>query len=297
MVKQSAKHLVEEATARSNCVQRALQRQSHFFFPSIKNMTIADGTLTNESLSNGTAVNGHATSGDVPHLPSTNGHVPERSNVNGSTPNGYGYNGTSTNGHTFNGEGLNGAPVEHHETSLANDEGPAFTPMAICGMACRLPGGIDCPQKFWDFLLAKGDARTRVPSSRFNASAFSSPDQKPGTIISEYGYFLDESVDLGALDTSFFPTPRADVERMDPQQRLLLEVTREALDDAGEVTHRGDNIGVYVGSYGQDWLDLVTRDPQRYGRYEVTTTADFMLSNRMSYELDFRGPRYVSFPP
>jgi acyl transferase domain-containing protein len=158
-------------------------------------------------------------------------------------------------------------------------------------MACRLPGGLHSPQELWEFLLAKGDARTRVPETRYNISAYHSPTKKPGMTVSEYGYFLDESVDLAALDTSFFSMPRREVERLDPQQRLLLEVSREALEDAGEVNWKGENIGVYIGTYGQDWYDLVLSETQRYSTYQVTTSHDFMVSNRVSYEMDLRGPR------
>ncbi|KAH8805416.1 hypothetical protein F5884DRAFT_846143 [Xylogone sp. PMI_703] len=156
-------------------------------------------------------------------------------------------------------------------------------------MACRLPGGIHSPNQLWDFLLAKGDARTRVPGTRYNISAYHSATKKPGTTVADYGYFLDETVDLGALDPSFFSIPRAEMERLDPQQRLLLEVSREALDDAGEVGWRGSNIGVYVGNYGQDYYDLFNRETQMYG-YQVTATNDFMVSNRLSYEMDLHGP-------
>ncbi|KAI1173654.1 hypothetical protein F4777DRAFT_589726 [Nemania sp. FL0916] len=167
---------------------------------------------------------------------------------------------------------------------------PKFTPIAICGMACRLPGGIDSPNELWDFLLSKGDARTLVPESRFNISGYYSDSKKPGTTRTQYGYFLDESTDLGALDTSFFPMARKELENLDPQQRLLLEVTRECIDDAGVVECKGKNIGVYIGSFGNDWYDLALADHQKSDLYQVSTGHDFALSNRISYEMDLRGP-------
>lgn len=176
-----------------------------------------------------------------------------------------------------------------HTMSNDNQSG-TFMPMAICGMACRLPGGLHSPEQLWSFLLAKGDAKSRIPESRFNVEAYYSPDKKPGTTVSKHGYFLDETVNLAALDTSFFSMARSEVERLDPQQRLLLEVSRECLDDAGQVGWRGSNIGVYVGNYGQDWYDIFNREYQMYGA-QVTVNNDFMLANRVSYEMDLRGPR------
>lgn len=169
------------------------------------------------------------------------------------------------------------------------------SPIAICGMALRLPGGLESPQQFWDFLVAKGDARGRVPESRYNISAYYSQSGRPGTIGTEHGYFLsdDDVQQLGALDAGRFSISRAELECADPQQRRMLEVVRECLDDAGEVGFRGASIGCYMGSYGEDWLEMQNRDPQQSGIYRLDGYGDFMLSNRISYEMDLRGPRYV----
>ncbi|KAH7371058.1 hypothetical protein BKA66DRAFT_498750 [Pyrenochaeta sp. MPI-SDFR-AT-0127] len=157
-------------------------------------------------------------------------------------------------------------------------------------MACRLPGGISSPKGLWDFLIAGRDGRSRVPKSRFNIDGFYSPTKRPGTINSEYGYFLDESVNLGGLDNSFFSMGRSELESLDPQQRILLEVARESLDDAGEVGWKGSNIGVYVGNFTQDWYDMMVRDGLRHNQYAMATSNDFMVSERVSHELDLRGP-------
>lgn len=51
--------------------------------------------------------------------------------------------------------------------------------IAICGMAIRLPWGIQSPQELWDFLITKGDARGPVPKSRYNVTAII-PKSKTG---------------------------------------------------------------------------------------------------------------------
>lgn len=133
-------------------------------------------------------------------------------------------------------------------------------PIAICGMACRLPGGIHSPRQLWDFLLAKGDARAEVPASRYRVSSHYSSTAKPGAVKTEYGYFLDENVKLDSLDTSFFSISKAELERVDPQQRQFLEVARECIDDAGEVNWRGSKTGVYAGNFGEDWCEIFAKD-------------------------------------
>lgn len=163
-------------------------------------------------------------------------------------------------------------------------------PLAICGMACRLPGGLHNPQQLWDFLVAGGDARSRVPESRYKVSNFYSTTGKTGVMNTEYGYFLDESIDLGHLDASLFKIPRAELERTDPHQRQLMEVSRECFEDAGEVNWQGKTIGCYVGTMGDDWNQMYAKDNQQYGVYRAGGFSDFMLANRLSYELNLRGP-------
>jgi acyl transferase domain-containing protein len=198
--------------------------------------------------------------------------------INGATLNGHPTNGVHTNG--TNGTSANGV---HRNAQV---------PIAICGMACRLPGGLMTPDDLWDFLLAKKDARCRVPQSRYNIDSYYSDTKQPGTVSTEYGYFLDESVDVGALDTSFFTMTRTEVERADPQQRLMLEVAREAFEDAGVTNWRGKTIGTYIGNFGEDWLEMFGKETQPWGIHRISGSGDFVVANRLSYEFDLQGPRY-----
>ncbi|WZH49456.1 Polyketide synthase [Fusarium acuminatum] len=204
-----------------------------------------------------------------------NGHAP----TNGSHTNGNGVNG---NGHT------NG-----YTPSVSSSDSSSAEPIAICGMSVRLPGGLHSPQVLWDFLVNKGDARGPVPESRYKASSFWSETTKPGTVKTQQGYFLDESIDIASVDTSFFTMRKAEVERADPQQRQMLEVARECLEDAGEFDWKGRAIGCYMGSFGEDWTEMFAKEAQQYGLYRVTGYGDFMLPNRVSYELDLMGPSMV----
>jgi hypothetical protein len=177
------------------------------------------------SITNGTNVaNGNGVNGTNGHVNGTNGHP------NGT--NGYANGSLQENG--INGGSLaNGTNGAHMD-----DANKKAIPVAICGMGLRLPGGSSTPQEFWEFLVNKGDARGRIPMSRYNVSAYHETTKRPTTVATEYGYFLDESVKLGAMDTSRFSMSRADVEFADPQQRRLLEVVMEAFEDAGEAKFR-----------------------------------------------------------
>ncbi|KAF2462908.1 uncharacterized protein BDR25DRAFT_298851 [Lindgomyces ingoldianus] len=198
----------------------------------------------------------------------------------------------------LNGTHVHGTALHDHDTHKDNGSNghatkaePVFEPVAICGMACRLPGGVSSPAALWDLLIAGGDGRCRVPQSRYNIAGHYSAAKRPGTVDVEYGYFLDESVDLAGLDTSFTALGRAELERLDPQQRLLLEVVREALHDAGTTGWAGTNTGVYIGSFGEDWHDILRRDELLMSSiYSLSGSQDYMASARVGHELDLQGP-------
>ena len=166
-----------------------------------------------------------------------------------------------------------------------------FEPIAVCGLGIRLPGGVCDAEGFWDLLVKGRDARGPIRSDRYNSDSFSDVLGKKGAIKTQYGYFLDD--DLTSLDTSFFSMSKSELERLDPQQRQLLEVTRECLENAGEINYRGKLVGCFVGTFGEDWLQISARETQHSGGYIVTGHGDLMIANRISYEYDLRGPRCV----
>lgn len=251
--------------------------------------------------------------------PRTNGvnGAPRTNGVNGASLNN-GVNSTNsyTNGESHengvNGElhanGTNGTNGMHVE-----DTNKKAVPIAICGMGLRLPGGSSTPQEFWEFLVNKGDARGKVPTSRYNVSAYHETTKRPTTVATEYGYFLDEDIKLSAMDTTRFSMSRADVEYADPQQRRLLEVVTEAFEDAGEAKFRvrvssnvsqepleianmfsqGKKIGCYFGNMNEDWGEMMNRDPLWHGPNKIDGYQDWMLANRISYEFGLTGPRFA----
>ncbi|PHH63651.1 hypothetical protein CDD81_5632 [Ophiocordyceps australis] len=161
-------------------------------------------------------------------------------------------------------------------------------PIAIVGIGLRLPGSLSTTKDFWDFLLSKKDGRCRVPKDRYNVDAFRGPGRDQ--VASEYGYFLKDT-NLRAFDVGFFSLSQSEAAMLDPQQRLLLEVVWECMENAGQTNWQGTDIGCFVGSYGQDWHDMISLDTQSSSIYRITGNSDFVLSNRISYEFDLKGPR------
>lgn len=123
-------------------------------------------------------------------------------------------------------------------------------PIAVVGMACRLPGDSNSPKALWDLLLRGDVAENKAPASRFNLETHYNGSTKRNTMRSPGGMFL-ENIDPRDFDAPFFGTSSADAKSMDPQQRQLLEVVYECLENAGIPLESlsGAPVGCFVGSY------------------------------------------------
>ncbi|WP_242395324.1 type I polyketide synthase, partial [Anaeromyxobacter oryzisoli] len=166
----------------------------------------------------------------------------------------------------------------------------ADEPVAIVGIGCRFPGGGDSPEAFWRVLVEGIDAIGEIPRDRWPIERFYDPDpQRPGHTHVRHGGFLR---DVDRFDCDFFGISPREAQRMDPQQRLLLEVAWEALEDAGVVPSRlaGERVGVYVGISGSEYEHLQLRDLDGIDAYFATGNALSVAANRISYQLDLRGP-------
>ncbi|KAI0178953.1 putative polyketide synthase [Hypoxylon sp. FL1284] len=209
-----------------------------------------------------------------------NGH--ENGHENGHQ-NGYqnGHQNGYQNGHITNG-------VNGNEGLVNGNLKAGSDPIVICGMACRLPGGISSPQEFWNFLVEGRDGRSRVPKSRYNTDAYFSRTGKPGTTRTHYGYFIDD--DLQTFDASCFNMSIKELQHLDPLQRLALFVARECVDDAGAADVKGQHIGVYMGTIARGWSEMSEKDIQSFSAYDLLGMGNFSLSNRVSYEMGLTGP-------
>ena len=166
-------------------------------------------------------------------------------------------------------------------------------PIAIVGMSCRLPGGGNTLDEFWDNLIAGKDTVVPVPADRWSTKKFYDPDpDKPGKMYMREGAFLD--TDIAAFDALFFGLSPREAQILDPQQRLALELTIEAADDAGiRLEDLSDSdTGVFMGGFFMDHLSLHTHYLNRREISSVSSTAVSctLLSNRISYSLNLKGP-------
>ena len=165
--------------------------------------------------------------------------------------------------------------------------------IAVVGLACRFPAGIDSIDALWQALLSKTNTAGPVPSDRWEADRFFSPDERAkGMSYVKRGNFLQQ--DVRSFDAAFFDIPPKMAENLDPQQRLLLEVVWEAFENAGlDLTvHAGKPVGVYVGGFMLDHMASQMQPANRSLNNQNTAAGMMMtmLSNRISHAFDLRGP-------
>ncbi|WP_277182759.1 type I polyketide synthase [Caballeronia sp. BR00000012568055] len=165
--------------------------------------------------------------------------------------------------------------------------------IAIIGMACRLPGGMDDLDTLLASLRARKVTAGPVPADRWDTRRYFAADEHAkGKAYVERGNFLTQ--DIRAMDAGFFDLPARLAETLDPMQRLLLELTWEAFENAGlDLTaHAGKQVGVYVGGFMLDHM-ITLMQPENRARHNAGTAAGMMmtmLSNRLSHAFDLRGP-------
>ncbi|ACU36617.1 type I polyketide synthase [Actinosynnema mirum] len=164
-------------------------------------------------------------------------------------------------------------------------------PIAIVSMACRYPGDVRTPEQLWDLVANGVDAISPFPTDRGwdSAALYDADPDRPGTSYVHEGGFVH---DAGSFDAAFFGVSPREALAMDPQQRVLLELTWEAVERAGVDPRslRGKRVGVFAGTGGQDYADLLDHAPEEVEAFLATATSAAVLSGRVSYAFGFEGP-------
>lgn len=164
--------------------------------------------------------------------------------------------------------------------------------IGVMGVGCRLPGSANYAA-FKQLLLDGVCAVSEIPNDRFIKSRWWYP--KPGQSGKAYTFAAGIVDNIWDFDPTPFGISPREATQMDPQQRLMLEVVWEAIEDAG-IAHTqlaGQKVGVYVGAASTDYRDHFLFDPASVDPYLMTGNTLSLVSNRISYIFDFRGPSFT----
>ncbi|CAN9190585.1 unnamed protein product [Alternaria alternata] len=156
-------------------------------------------------------------------------------------------------------------------------------PIAIVGLAFKLPQDIEDEASFWRILEQGQSVMTEWPKSRVDVNAFArSPEAALNTVGSDQGIF----------DAPFFSISSKEASAMDPQQRMLLETSYHALENAGIPLSRiaGTETGVFVGTMESDYHRTISKDPDDAPLTTATGISVSIMANRLSWYFDLKGP-------
>lgn len=185
--------------------------------------------------------------------------------------------------------------------ALSEPAGKAVKPIAIVGIACRLPMSPD-KEEYWDNLVNGRNCFISKPIEKLiEDRVFTNPhyaefyDRVRHTEEMEdleryVGPYLE---DADKFDAQFFGITDAEADTMDPQHRIFLEQAWRALEDAGysEDTIRGTRTGCFVGRDGTNsnfYRHMVGPESSYHGGIW-----EGILASRINYHFDLRGPSSV----
>ncbi|WP_435613487.1 type I polyketide synthase [Streptomyces sp. bgisy159] len=178
-------------------------------------------------------------------------------------------------------DALFGTAQERHEVTVRTTD---TDPVVVVGMGCRLPGGIDGPDRLWELLAAGGDTAGGFPEDRGwdLATLREASDTAAGGFLTE----------ASAFDAAFFGISPREAQALDPQQRLVLETSWEALERSGiaPTTLKGSRTGVFVGAGSSGYAAGLTEVPEGLGGHLLTGQAGSVVSGRVAYALGLEGP-------
>ncbi|MEH6374745.1 type I polyketide synthase [Streptomyces sp. KLMMK] len=166
--------------------------------------------------------------------------------------------------------------------------------IAVIGIGCRFPGGVESPGGLWQLAAEGRQTVGPVPAGRWDAARLAALHDPELAERAGHGCFVEG--DVWAWDPQALSVAPGEQRWVDPQFRLLAEVAWEAVEHAGIPVGRlrGTDTGVYMGTYAPDNLFREARpvqdapnSPYLFGNFTASA------AGRVAFAMDLRGPVMV----
>lgn len=161
--------------------------------------------------------------------------------------------------------------------------------VAIIGASGIFPGAANLDE-FWDNLRNGVDGIVEIPKERWDSAKYYCADDMSGNYIkTKRGGFIQ---DVDKFDAPFFHISPLEAEMMDPQQRLYLQEVWKSIETSGYKASAlsGRQIGVFTGVQFSDYQQLIFEQMSEVHPLVGTGNSHAMISNRVSYFLNLKGP-------
>ncbi|KAL4876856.1 hypothetical protein BJY04DRAFT_231310 [Aspergillus karnatakaensis] len=181
--------------------------------------------------------------------------------------------------------------IAHDNYDALNDE--SENKIAVVGMSCRLPGGADDLERFWELLEDGRDVHQHIPADRYDVETHTDPTgRRVNTSQTPFGCFINEP---GLFDAGFFDMSPREAGQTDPTHRLALLTAYEALEQSGYVPDRTPSstrqtVGTMYGQCSDDYREA--NAGQDIDMYFIPGNYRAFAPGRISYFFKFSGPSF-----
>lgn len=171
--------------------------------------------------------------------------------------------------------------------------GKAQDGIAIIGFSCQFPQAESLTQ-YWENLHQGRTCFCEIPQKRWTLNGFYEAEMTSAINNAKsycrLGGFIDS---FDQFDPLFFNLSPVDVYNLDPQERLILTNSWQAMEDSGYCRQilqdrYAGSVGVFIGvtKHGFDFNACRRGEGDVY----LPQTSFSSMANRVSYQLDLRGP-------
>ncbi|WP_218510228.1 polyketide synthase [Variovorax sp. dw_308] len=185
---------------------------------------------------------------------------------------------------------LEDTPVAAAQAAAPAARKDAEEPIAVIGMACRVPGAADVEQ-FWTNLVEGRESISFFDDATLDAGVSAALRADPSYVRARG---VIDGIEM--FDAAFFGINPKEAELMDPQQRVFLELCWECLERAGHAPDQCvEPVGVYAGMYNATYFQrhVSTRPDliEAVGEFQVMlgNEKDY-ITTRVANRLNLTGP-------